>query len=412
VDDDVIGSEPERAPRRRSPVRGVRLPGGWGDRLRQHRRAVAALGALVLVVGAVAALRAGVAGLRPASGPGAPVAGAQGKPPLAGTVLTLAAGQNTLYALATDCSAGCRPMLVGSTNDGATWSTLTLPGLPSDASAIAGWRLAVSGVEDSLAVEDDAGTVTVGSIESGFVTRRITAGPAFSRVPAGREPMVRICAAPRCPVPRLEYLEPRTGVRAALLMQPPVLPRALGVDGTQLWVAGGIPGTRFYGVAVSVDDAATWTLVRLPLPSSDPALVPQILPVPELDTAWLLFGRPARRGQVSADELWVVPAPGAATAAHEVRPEMAVDGVTGAVGLKDGRLALVDGGLLTVLSQDGEADRMAASDVDSVRYVLRQPQRGPHLLLVALALRTDGVAAIATSTTGNVGDWKIRPVVL
>jgi hypothetical protein len=107
-----------------------------------------------------------------------------------------------------------------------------------------------------------------------------------------------------------------------------------------------------------------------------------------------------------------VPAPDAGAAPHRVRPEGGIDGVTGAVGLKDGRLALVDGGLLVVLSQDGVADRTAASDVDSIRYVLRQPQRGPHLLLVALAVRTDGVAAIATSTTGDVGDWKVRPIVL
>ena len=68
--------------------------------------------------------------------------------------------------------------------------------------------------------------------------------------------------------------------------------------------------------------------------------------------------------------------------------------------------------LLTVLAPDGVADRMSPSDVDSTRYVLRQPQRGPHLVLVALAVRTDGVAAIATSLTGNPTDWRVRPVVL
>jgi hypothetical protein len=381
--------------------------------MRRHRKAFAALGVLVVVIGAVTVLRAGVAGLKPESGPGAPVAGAQGKPPLAGSVLTLAAGQNTLYALASDCSAGCRPMLVASTNDGATWSTLALPGLPSDPSAVTGWQLAVSGAEDALSVEDDvAGTVTLGGPDSAFVTRRITAGPALARVPAGREPTVRICAAPRCRVPRLEYLEPRTGQRGPLLVQPPVLPGTLGVVGTQLWVAGIDPASKHYAVAVSMDDAASWTVVPLPQVSTDRALVPLVVPVPEQDTAWLLLGRPGRRGQLSADDLWVVPAPDAGAAPHRVRPEGGIDGVTGAVGLKDGRLALVDGGLLVVLSQDGVADRTAASDVDSIRYVLRQPQRGPHLLLVALAARTDGVAAIATSTTGDVGDWKVRPIVL
>jgi len=105
-----------------------------------------------------------------------------------------------------------------------------------------------------------------------------------------------------------------------------------------------------------------------------------------------------------------VPAPDVPLAAHRVRPEEALGAVSGAVGLKDGRLALVEGGLLTVLAQDGVIDRMAASDVESTRYVLRQPERGPHLLLVARAVRTDGVAAIATSLTGNPDDWTVRPV--
>jgi hypothetical protein len=134
VDEDVIGSEPERTPRRRPAVRALRLP----DRLRRHRRALVALAVAVVVVGVVTGLRAGVTGLKPESGPGAPVPGAQGRPPLSGTVLDLAAGQNALYALASDCASGCRPMLLTSDNDGATWSTLKLAGLPSDPSLLAG----------------------------------------------------------------------------------------------------------------------------------------------------------------------------------------------------------------------------------------------------------------------------------
>jgi hypothetical protein len=409
VDHDVIGSEPERPARRRPAVAGLRLPGG----LRPHRRALTVLAVVLAVVGAVAALRTGVTALRPERGPGAPVAGAQGKPPLAGTVLDLAAGQNTLYALASDCSAGCRPMLLASDNDGGTWSTLSLPGLPSDPSAVTDWRLSVTGVEDALAVEDgDDATVTVGSADSPFVSQRISARPSWERVPAGREAMVRICPVPRCRSPRLEYLEPRTGERGPLLVQPPVTPRALGVLGGQLWVAGIDPATRRYAMTVSVDDAGTWSTVPLPQAATDPALVARVMPVPEQDTAWLLLGRPGRRGQLTSAGLWVVPARAAGAAPRQVRPEQPLDGVTGGVGLKDGRLALVDGGVLTVLSQDGVEDRTASSDVDSARYVLRQPQRGPHLLFMALAVRTDGVAAIATSLTGNADDWKIRAVVL
>jgi hypothetical protein len=152
--------------------------------------------------------------------------------------------------------------------------------------------------------------------------------------------------------------------------------------------------------------------VPLPKVTTDPALVARVLPVPERDTAWLLLGRPARRGQLTVTDLWVVPRPDVGSAAHRVRPDEALDGVTGAVGLKDGRLAVAAGGGLTVLAQDGVTDRTSPADVDSTRYVLRQPQRGPHLLLVALAVRTDGVAAIATSLTGNPADWRMRPVVL
>ena len=403
MNDDVIGSEAERARRRRRVPRGLRLPAG----LRRHRRLVVAVVVAVAVLGALSVLRAGVGNLRPERGAGAPAR------PLAGSVLSLAAGQNTLYALASDCSAGCRPMLLASDDDGAGWVTLDLPGLPSDPSAVTGWQLAVSGVEDSLAVEDDdAGTVTVGTTATGFVTRKIVPGAARPRVPSGRESMVRICAAPRCRTPRLDYLEPRTGERGPLLVQPALAPRAIAAVGSQLWVAGIDPSTGRYAVAVSVDDAGSWSAVPLPAASTDPELVPRIVPVPEQDTAWLVLSRPARRGQVTAEQLWTVPAPGSGAGPQRVRPEEDLGPGIGAVGLKDGRLALVDRGLLTVLAPDGVADRMSTSDVDSTRYVLREPQRGPHLLFVALAARTDGVAAIATSLTGTANDWTIRPVVL
>lgn len=402
MDEDVIGSETERAPRRRPVPRGLRLPAG----LHRHRRLVVAVVLVAAVVGGVAVLRAGIGNLRPEHGAGAPVR------PLAGSVLTLAAGQNTLYALASDCSAGCRPMLLASDHDGAGWTTIDLPGMPSDPSAVASWQLAASGVEDSLAVEDDdAGTVAVGTAATGFVTRKIIPAAARPRVPSGRESMVRICAAPRCRTPRLDYLEPRTGERGPLLVQPALAPRAIAVAGTQIWAAGIDPATGRYAVAVSVDDAGSWSTVPLPAASTDPDLVPRIVPVPERDTAWLVLSRPARRGQVTAEQLWTVPAPGSG-APQRVRPDEELGPGIGAVGLKDGRLALVDRGLLTVLATDGVADRMAGSDVDSTRYALREPQRGPHLIFVALAVRTDGVAAIATSLTGAPGDWTVRPVVL
>jgi hypothetical protein len=409
VDHDVIGSEPDRAPRGRPAVRTVRLP----DRLRRHRRTLIAVAAVVAVVGVVTVLRAGITGLKPEHGPGAPVAGAQRKPPLAGSVITLVSGPNTLYALTADSAAGSRPILLASENDGATWSTLTLPGMPSDQSAVTGWQLTVTGVEESLAIENgDGATISVGGADIPFATRRIVPREAWARVPAGREAMVRLCPAPRCRTPRLDYLEPRTGDLGPLQVQPPITPRALGVVGGQLWVAGIDPATHRYAVAVSMDDAGSWTTVSLPGVSTDPKLVARVLPVPELNTAWLMLGMPGRRDALAATDLWVVPTPDVGGPPHQVRPEDPLDSVTGAVGLKDGRLVVIDRGVLTVLSQDGVADVAESSDVGSVGYVLRQPQRGPHLLVVALALRSDGVAAIATSLTGNANDWKIRPVVL
>ena len=182
--------------------------------------------------------------------------------------------------------------------------------------------------------------------------------------------------------------------------------------GSQLWVAGIDPATRRYAVAVSVDDAGSWTTVPLPEVATDPRLVARVLPVPELNTAWLLLGKPGRRGARHHDRPLGGVDAGRRRRPHRVRPDDPLDSVTGAVGLKDGRLVVIDRGVLTVLAQDGVADRAESSDVGSVGYVLREPQRGPHLLVVALALRSDGVAAIATSLTGNANDWKIRPVVL
>ena len=157
MDHDVIGSEPERAPRRRPPARGGPAARRVGRAGAAAPQGVRGLGVLVVVIGAVAVLRAGVAGLKPESGPGAPVAGAQRKPPLAGTVLALAAGQNTLYALASDCSAGCRPGLVASDERRrAPGRRCRCPGCRRIPGPVAGWQLAVSGVEDSLSVEDDA----------------------------------------------------------------------------------------------------------------------------------------------------------------------------------------------------------------------------------------------------------------
>jgi hypothetical protein len=403
VDGDVIGSEPERAPRPRRSLRGMTFPAA----VRRHGRAVAIVSVLVAVAGVVAISRAGMGALEAAAPPPPP-------PPLTGEVLNLASGQDTVYAVASDCLDSCRPTLVASDDDGLRWTALRLPGGPVTAAVARTWTLGVSGVEDLLAIEDPAaGTVTVGTPSTPFTTRKIVAGEPVVRVPTGREPMTRICAKPRCATPTLEYLEPRTGRRSPLATQPPFPPRALGVSGSQLWVAGIDPRTRHYAVAVSVNDGATWSTVPLPETSTDPALVPRLAPISELDRAWFLLGYPDGEGVQTSYDVWVVPRPATPPAVteppHQVRPDPAIGSVGGVVGLRDGRLS-IDG--IVVLSPDGTEDRRSASDVESSRYVLRRPMRGPHQIFVAEALRTDGVASIAVSSTGEADGWTVRPIVL
>jgi hypothetical protein len=408
VDDDVIGSEPERAPRPRRPVRAVPLPA----LLRRHGRIVAVVAVLVAVAGVVVISRAGVSGLQAA----APTPTPSPRPPLRGEILGLAAGDDTVYAVASDCARGCRPTLVASDDDGHAWNALRLPGAPVTTPVARSWTLAVSGVEDLLAIErPGAGVVLVGSRNTPFQARKIVAGDPVSRVPTGRESMTRICAKPRCATPTLEYLEPRTGRRGPLVTQPPVPPRVLGVGGFQLWVAGIDPLTRHWALAVSVDDGASWRSQPLPEASTDPALVPRLVPVPEQNEAYFLQGYPDGDGVQTSYDIWVVPEPlpppDPTRLPGRIRPDSPISAVEGVVGLRDGRLVITAGGTI-VLSPDGTVDRPSLSDGEAARYVLQQPMRGPHLLVVAEAVRTDGAASIAISATGDANDWDIRPIVL
>ncbi len=411
MDDDVIGSEPARAPRPRRSWR-VPLPAGVG----RHGRLAAIVAVLVVVAGVVVVSRAGVTGLQPS----VPPTPSPTSPPLTGDVLYLAAGRNTVYAVASDCLRNCRPTLVASHNDGFRWTELRLPGAAVTAPVVRPWTLSVSGVEDLLAIEDPAaGVVTVGNTSTPFQARKIVPGAPVVRVPTDRESMTRVCAKPRCRTPTLEYLEPRTGVRSPLATQPPFPPQVLGAGGAQLWVAGIDPRTRHYAVAVSFDDGATWSRVPLPKASTDAALVPRLVPVPEQNQAYFLQGYPDGPGVQTSYGIWLVPAPspGGTAVPRQVRPDQPISAVDGAVGLEDGRLALTGAGdgdatgsSSVVLSPDGTVDRALTPDVNSPRYVLRSPLRGPHQLIAAEAVRLDGAASIAVSATGNPTDWDIRPI--
>ena len=63
MDGDVIGSEPERAPRPRRSLRGVTVPAA----VRRHGRAVAIVSVLVAVAGVIAISRAGMGALEAAA---------------------------------------------------------------------------------------------------------------------------------------------------------------------------------------------------------------------------------------------------------------------------------------------------------------------------------------------------------
>jgi hypothetical protein len=167
---------------------------------------------------------------------------------------------------------------------------------------------------------------------------------------------------------------------------------------------------------VSFDDGARWSKVALPKVSTDPALVPRLVPIPERNQAYLLQGYPDGRGVETSYDLWMVSAPqpsGRTEPPHRIRPDQPISAVEGAVGLRDGRLAVTGAGAgIVVISPDGTLDQAPDPDVESTRYVLRSPLRGPHQLVAAEAVRTDGAASIAVSDTGAPDDWEIRPIAL
>ena len=398
--DDVIGGAPDPRPPPPSQ-RSWRLPAAAGL-LRRRRRLVATVAVVAVVAAVVAVSRAGLPDPSP-TGPGA--ASATPPVPVTGELLQLASGQQNLYALVQDCPGPpdpCRLRLVVSGTDGRAWRSVPLPDARASIAAARAWRLEVSGSEDLLSIEDEpAGVVHLGRSDGTFVIRRIAAGPDLHRVPANRESLTRLCDRPRCATLTVEFLEPRTGMRGRLAIQPPFPPAVLAVEGGQLWVAGIDPRTRQYTVAVSTDDGGSWHAVALPgVPPGDGA-VARLVPVPERDLTYLLLGRPTAEGVEAVSAVWTVPDPRRGGAPQQVRPQSELS-VQSAVGLRDGRLALV-GDAPAVLSPDGAVTRSEAAV--PVRRILR----GPHSLLVAEADPPDGLG-IAVSDTGNPDDWQVRRI--
>lgn len=403
--DDVIGDAPDpRRPRR--PARWPVLSASLG---RRGRRALAVVAVLAGMAGAVTVGRLGLdAGTTPTAT--APPA----TRPVEGTLLQLVAGQDTMYALVEDCPepAPCQVALLGSATDGRTWREVPLPGRRPPAAVARGWRVQVSGPEDQLSVEEPAaGVVHVGT--TSFVTREVVDGRPLERVPAGRETLTRLCRAPRCATPALEYLEIRTGVRSRLVAQPPFPPTVLAVAGGQLWVAGIDPATRRYAVAVSTDDGGTWRSVPLPQVPVGRDLVPRLVPVPEQALAYLTVETPTPGdwSPSSVYDLWSVPDPETEVAPRRVLPEDQLNSGS-AVGLRDGRLALPGG---VVVALDGVVERTTVEDPATIVIPWAKLQRGPRSLVVAQSRPyRDGPSQLrlVVSATGGSDDWELRPVTL
>lgn len=410
--DDVIGSTPD-PPRRRRPVRMPALP---GTRTPLGRRVLATVAVLA---GIASVVTVGRAGLDPGPTRGAAPPTTR---PVLGSLLQLTAGEDALYALVRDCRAPdpCRVALLASGSDGRTWRELPLPGGPRAADRARGWVLQVSGAGDQLSVEDPAAAVIHLGTTS-FTTRPIVDGPPRTRVPAGRESLVRLCAAaPRCGSPTVEYLDPLTGVRSRLASQPPFPPAVVAVEGPQLWAAGIDPATRRYAVAVSTDDGTVWRTVRVPGgPAGAGAPAPRLVPVPEQDLAYLVLAAPGAAGVATVSGLWSVPDPQTGVAPRRVRPEEGGLAFGTAVGLRDGRLALA-GAVPAVVASDGVVERAAAADPgEGPPLPYLQLQRGPRSLVVAEALPAPPGSPddptqvrLVVSTTGAPGDWTLRPVTL
>jgi hypothetical protein len=401
--DDVIGDAPD--PRR--PRRPARWPVLSGVRVRRGRRALAGLAVLAAIAGVVTI---GRAGLDEGATPGAAVPPATR--PVQGTLLQLVAGQDTMYALVEDCAdpEPCEVALLGSSTDGRTWREVPLPGRRPRPAVAGGWTLEVSGPEDQLSVEEPAaGVVHVGT--TSFVTREVVDGRPLARVPAGRESLTRLCRAPRCATPTLEYLEIRTGVRSRLATQPPFPPTVLAVEGPQLWVAGIDPRTRRYAVAVSTDDGGRWRSVPLPQVPVGRDLVPRLVPAPEQNVAYLTLETPTGGEGTSVSDLWSVPDPETDVAPRRLLPQDQL--LSGsAVGLRDGRLALPEG---VVVALDGVVDRTTVEDPATIVVPWAKLQRGPHSLVVAQSRpyqERPSQIRLVVSATGGPDDWELRPVTL
>jgi hypothetical protein len=396
--DDVIGTAPDPQ-RRRRPLRRPALPGG-----RRAPRAVGVAVALAAAAGVVGLSRAGLDdGATPAAGAGLPV-------PVQGAMLRFAAGQDTVYALIEDCRAPqpCRVVLVASGNDGRTWRELPMPGGRTTEQVALSWRLEVSGPEDQLSIEDPAAGVVRFGVGS-FVTRKLVAGPAVARVPANREALTRLCARPRCPRPTVEFLDPRTGVRSPLAVQPPFPPRLVAVEGAQLWAAGVDPRTRAWAVAVSTDDGGTWRSSPLPTVPTDPAYAARLVPAPEQQQAYLLLEQPGDPPR-TVYGVWLVPDPATGAAPRLVRPEHRLLQLADALGLRDGRLALA-GGAPAVLAPDGVVDllEVASPNAPIPPHPVGALQRGPHGQVIADGASADGVG-IVVSPSGDPNSWEQRLV--
>ena len=381
-------------------------PGGG----QSGRRALVVLAVLAAVAGVVAVSRAGLRDAPPSASSPTPAPTPAGTP-VRGRVLTYAAGEARIFALVRSCTGTtCGVRLVTSGNEGYTWQEGALPFPAATAArAAAGWRLTVAGPDDRLTIEDARTLRTSYDAGRTFSRLPISDGAPVERVPSNQEPFARLCRAPRCARPAVEFLQPRTGVRGRLAHQPPFPPAALTVEGSQLWTAGVDPRTRRWAVAVSTDDGASWDPVVLPPYNLESGLVGRVLPVPGQDQAYLVLSRPPQGdGPGTVYGVWTIGNPRLAGTAALVRPNTGGPAqVESAVASVDGRL-LVAAYAVTGLAPDGVVDGQEAD----VPLVVRGLGRGVHSHVAAIVDDDDPVAGLAVSDTGAQRSWRIARIYL
>lgn len=372
---DLLGADPVRRPR----------PPGT------RRRAGAVLAVLALTAGGAYLAGRSNPAPRPAVPPVATDAADRPTVPTQQTVVDVAVGTATAYALIGQCAVTppgpCRQRLISSTGDG-NWRTVTgdLPGRGPD-EGFSG-RLLVSGDRPSL-VEDDLELVF--PIEGDRYGRLpVVAGGPVPRVPAG--------ATVELVGDTVTTFDPLTGQRHPLAVRPPVGPvRALAAYGDRIVAVG--DGES----ALSTDRGGRWTAI--PIRGLRPGASVLTVATGPGDAAYLLVGR-ERNPQVKNEfsELWRLAGGRWTDVTPKVRPASALSLV-----VPEGGLPLVTeetGGVWRLL-EDGTLRRLPDAFLEGLRIKPFRLVTGPGgVLLLGEGIDLFDRTSLVSSADGG-STWSV-----